>query len=477
MRLDFALILSTLIAVSHVLGFISSLHAINKSRTPQGAMAWVLSLNIIPWLTLPFYWVFGRNRFHGYIEALRQQQPEKAPPGQATELHRQLAPFAAHLPPTIDTEFAVLEKLSRTPFTTGNHIELLIDGENTFSAIFAAIDSAKVYVLVQFFIIKHDQLGKKLRHHLIAKVKSGVPVCLLYDEIGSHALPFRYLSPLVKAGVSVSAFNSTRGPSNHFQLNFRNHRKIVVIDGQVGFLGGLNVGDEYMGKGRLGHWRDTHLRLQGPVVQSLQKVFSSDWYWATRQLLKLNWDACCAGKQTAMIYPSGPADELETCSMLFHQAIVASQHRLWIASPYFVPSLPVMDMLQLAALRGVDVRILLPSKPDHKLVYLSSFSFLEAADLAGIKIYRYQKGFLHQKVILVDDDFTAIGTANLDNRSLRLNFEVMAVTVDKAFAQSVANMLEQDFACSRQTSYKDLSSRSCLFQWAVRAARLFDPIL
>ena len=367
--------------------------------------------------------------------------------------------------------------MSRVPYTQGNALELLVDGEATFGAIFAALEAAEHYILIQFFIIKDDDLGRELHARLLRKAAAGISIRVLYDEIGSHALPKTYIETLRAAGIAVSAFHTPRGRRNRFQLNFRNHRKIVVVDGRVAFVGGLNVGDEYLGRGPLGHWRDTHLRVRGPMVQALQRVFVADWYWATRQVPDVEWRPTATGDQIALIFPTGPADALETCSMFFHQAIVGARRRLWIASPYFVPDLPVFEALQLAALRGVDVRILLPAKPDHKLVYLASFSFLDAADRTGIQLYRYQAGFLHQKVVLVDDEVAAVGTANLDNRSLRLNFEVMAVAVDRTFAGQVAAMLERDFQQARRTSAADLRNRNWLFRWAVRAARLFDPIL
>lgn len=474
---DLVMLISAVVALIHTLGVLSAIHAVASVRTPQGAIAWAISLLTFPYLALPLYWILGRNRFHGYVEALQRGALEQADHGGIAMILERLRDHQVDLPPERAGDLQVLAQLSRVPYTQGNALELLVDGEATFGAIFAALEAAERYILIQFFIIKDDDLGRELHARLLRKAAAGVSVRLLYDEIGSHALPKSYAETLRAAGIAVSAFHTTRGRRNRFQLNFRNHRKIVVVDGRVAFVGGLNVGDEYLGRGPLGHWRDTHLRVRGPVVQALQRVFLADWYWATRQVADLEWRPTATGDQIALIFPTGPADTLETCSMFFHQAIVGARRRLWIASPYFVPDPPVFEALQLAALRGVDVRILLPAKPDHKLVYLASFSFLDAADRTGIQIYRYQNGFLHQKVVLVDDEVAAVGTANLDNRSLRLNFEVMAVAVDRPFAGQVAAMLERDFQQARRTSAADLRDRSWPFRWAVRAARLFDPIL
>ena len=477
LKQDLILLISALVALIHILGALSAVHAVAGVRTPQGAIAWAISLLTFPYIALPLYWILGRNRFHGYVEALQRGALEHADRGGIAIIMERLYDHQINPPPDQVGDLQILAQLSRMPYTQGNTLELLVDGEITFGAIFAALEAAEHYILIQFFIIKDDDLGRKLHALLLRKAAAGVAIRVLYDEIGSHALPKSYVETLRVAGIVVSAFHTTRGRRNRFQLNFRNHRKIVVVDGRIAFVGGLNVGDEYLGRGPLGHWRDTHLRVGGPAVQALQRVFLADWYWATRQAPDLEWRPAATGAQIALIFPTGPADALETCSLFFHQAIVGARRRLWIASPYFVPDPPVFEALQLAALRGVDVRILLPARPDHKLVYLASFSFLDAADRTGIQIYRYQNGFLHQKVVLVDDEVAAVGTANLDNRSLRLNFEVMLVAVDRTFAGQVAAMLERDFLQARRASAADLQTRSWLFRWAVRAARLFDPIL
>ncbi len=477
---NFIGLIAALAALVHLSGLLSAIHAVAWVRTPQGAIAWAISLATFPWLALPLYWIFGRNRFHGYAEALRSGMAEPVNHEAVLQFLERLRHFQTDLPLERAGNFAALARLTQTPYTGGNALGLLVDGEATFGAIFAAMDAAQHYILIEFFIIKDDDLGRDLQSRLLCKASAGIAIRLLYDEIGSHALPSGYVETLRAGGVEVSAFHTTQGQRNRFQLNFRNHRKIVVVDGQVAFIGGLNVGDEYLGRGPLGHWRDTHLRIEGPAAQALQAVFVQDWYWATRQAPGVDWQpatAMTSHDQTVLIYPTGPADALECCSLFFQQMVTGARRRLWIASPYFVPDPPVFAALQLAALRGVEVRILLPAKPDHRLVYLASFSFLDMAERTGIRIYRYQDGFLHQKVVLVDDDVAAVGTANLDNRSLRLNFEVMAVVVDKTFAGQVAAMLDRDFQQAKPASAADLRERSRAFQWAVRAARLFDPIL
>jgi cardiolipin synthase len=333
---------------------------------------------------------------------------------------------------------------------------------------------------VQFFIVKDDAVGLDLQSKLIRKAKENVKIFFLYDEIGSHKLPASYLREMQIAGIVTSAFHSTRGKTNRFQLNFRNHRKIVVVDGKIAYVGGHNVGDEYLGRHpKFGPWRDTHVKVEGPVVQAIQFCFIEDWYWATKEIPELNWELnkAAEGREDVLMIASGPADRLETCGLMFVQAINAARERVWIASPYFVPDLQILSALKLAVLKGVDVRILLPEKADHRTVYLSSFSYYENTLPLGIKIYRYTAGFMHQKVFLIDSFCAAVGTANLNNRSFRLNFEITLINYDAYFIKEVEDMLSNDFSRSRPVTMEDYAQRSFFFKLAVRSARLLAPIL
>ena len=460
----------------YVSGIVLAVDAVMTGRTSQGSIAWLVSLLTFPYVAVPLYWVFGRSKYIGYIDARRTENKDMQPiidrvvpalPGFVVQLNEH------------SMNFRVMEELAAMPFTRHNDADLLVDGEQTFTAIFEGIESAQDYVLVQFFIIKDDELGREFQSALIKKARSGVRVFLLYDEIGCIRLPGSYLRELATAGVDVSPFNTTKGIRNRFQLNFRNHRKVVIVDGHAAFTGGLNVGDEYMGRSKeFGRLRDTHIRVRGPAVQAVQFAFIEDWYWATHGVPELNWSPkrSNGGDKKVLVIPSGPADDLETCGLFFLHAIHSAKHRVWIASPYFVPDPKVVAALQIAALRGVDVRILLPEKADQVLVWLSSFSYYAETEPCGVRLYRYQPGFLHEKVMLVDDDVASVGTANLDNRSFRLNFEITLMVVDAAFGARVKAMFEQDFANSRVVEQGELAARSLWFKFGVRVARLAAPI-
>lgn len=470
-------ILLLLLALFHLSGLLSSLDALMSSRTAQGSIAWIISLNTFPYVAVPTYWIFGRSRFQGYIISRQETDNELFSKHQLKASG--VEQYILHTERDRGSLQAV-ERLAKMPFLTGNHVELLIDGQATFDSIFAGIAAANDYVLVQFYIVRDDNLGRRLQQLLIDKARQGVAVYFLYDEIGSYRLPHRYIAALSEAGVKVRPFHSTKGPGNRFQLNFRNHRKIVITDGHLGWLGGLNVGDEYLGADpRFGAWRDTHLKVSGPSVLALQLSFVEDWYWSAENIPALNWQAKAAeqGDLPILILPSGPADRFETASLLMQHALHSAKYRIWIASPYFVPDEGTLAALKLAALRGVDVRILIPEKTDNLLVTQAAYAFIGPLLDAGVSIYRYQAGFLHAKSFLVDEQLSAVGTVNLDNRSFRLNFEITALMLDETLNRQLQQQFLEDFSHSRQMSYAELIARPWWQRAIARAAHLMAPVL
>jgi cardiolipin synthase len=463
------------IGLFYLIGFFHILHALMNTRTSQGTIAWVVSLLFMPFLAIPLYWLLGRNKFEGYVRARRGNDAELRKI--AKDMSDSLRKFAIDVPEE-DFFERCAEELGGLPFTRGNRLNLLIDGDETFEEIFSVLNRAEKYICVNFFIVKNDKVGKKFQRSLIERARAGVKVYFLFDEIGSHKLSSTFLGELKDAGVECQSFGANRFWWSRFQLNFRNHRKTIIVDGIEAFVGGLNVGDEYLGRSaRFGAWRDTHLHIQGPAAQAVQLVFLEDWFWACNRIPKLSWESNEQRQdQTAAIIPTGPADPIESWKMLVIEAANSSREKFWITSPYFVPDDGVINALQLAAMRGVDVRVMLPEQPDHILVRLSSYSYYEEAIPFGVKIYRFKDGFLHQKIMLVDKRMAAVGSANLDNRSFRLNFEITAFVTDSDFIQEINQMLEQDFSKCTQVSEKDFSDKSYLFKIACRAARLMAPL-
>ena len=464
-----------ILVLFYAVGVMHMVHALMHVRTSQGAIAWVLSLLLMPFVAIPLYWLLGRRRFSREIGGRRVKDSRLA--ALAIGMMERLRRYEVDIPDDDAFERAA-KMLGGLPFTRGNRLELLIDGEETFDNIFETIRSAKKHLCVNFFIVKSDSLGIRFQQALIERALAGVRVFFLFDEFGSYKLPERYLGELKAAGVECHSFGVNRFWWSRLQLNFRNHRKIVVADGEVALIGGLNVGDEYLGRdARFGGWRDTHLAMRGPVVQAVQLVFLEDWFWASNSMPELVWETRLEeADQIAAVIPTGPADPADSWQLVVAEAANTARQRLWIASPYFVPDEGVLTALQAAAIRGVDVRILIPERPDHLLVWLSAFSYFEESMPYGVRIFRYQRGFLHQKVMLIDHRLAAVGSANLDNRSFRLNFEITGFSPDPAFVDEVARMLEADFEASVEARVEDFSEKPFLFRAACRVARLLAPV-
>lgn len=460
------------------LGIVSAVDALLHARTPQGSMGWAVALVAFPFVAVPLYWFFGRTQFSEYVEDMRTigKRVEQV----LADERRSVLARHQHLPPDDRGEQAAFAHLAGFPFTCGNGARLLIDGDETFPALLEALAGAEQYILFQFYILRDDTLGRRFKEALIERARAGVNVHVLYDDIGSFFLSRRYRRDLREAGVEVSGFPGRRSLFRRFRINFRNHRKIVVVDGRVGFCGGLNIGDEYLhGDPKCSPWRDTHVRVEGPMVQGLQLSFAKDWYFSTGHLPRgLVWEPTpCDDDRAGLVLSSGPSGEVETGSLLFAHAIAAAERRVWIATPYFVPDAAVLSALQIAVMRGVDVRVVMPRKTDNVLFRFVPYAYLPDLGRLGVKVLIYEEGFMHQKVLLVDDDYAAITSANFDNRSFRLNFEITALFADAAVCKDVEAMLVADFARTQRLEADDVAERGWLFHLAVRLTRIFAPVL
>jgi cardiolipin synthase len=477
---EYAGVVSFVVAAVYLVAIANIPLAIKNSRTPQGATAWSVALISFPFLTVPLYWIFGRSKFHGYVNAHRNmnEQVRQRTREVMARIEAEATPAPERLKPLCD----LVHKLTELPFTRGNAVDLLIDGEQTFTSILSAIGEAQNYILIQFYIYRDDDIGRKIKDALIERAKAGVRVYFMYDEIGSPRLPQKFLAELRQHGIEETGFKTTKGRGNRFQINFRNHRKLVVVDGHTAFVGGLNVGDDYLGLyPKVGPWRDTHVKIKGPAVQIAQVSFVKDWYWPTEAILDLNWHPQSAGgKSHVTVAHTGPADTATVATMYHLEAFNAAQSRIWIANPYFVPDEPTAKALEIAALRGIDVRIILPANNDNRFVQLAAMTYVQQLLPAGVKFYLYKKGqqgFLHQKVFLIDDQISAIGTTNLDNRSLHINFECSALIIDSEFACQVEKMLLDDFAQSTPLEKSEVEAWPHWYRLATKTANLAAPLL
>jgi cardiolipin synthase A/B len=474
---------ASLLFLIHLLGIYNAVHVVMHGRTPQGAIAWSLSLIFLPYFAVPLYWIFGSRRFYQYFEVLKRSfeiQQQRLGPKEA-EIQHEKGSFRE----PFDKSQQVLEALARWPITTHNRCELLIDGEEIFNRMFHLIREAKQYLLLEFYIVRDDAIGRELKSELIRACRRGIRVYFLFDQVGSLHLPHAYQTELVEQGAFVEPFRTTKGRwLNRFRLNFRNHRKLVVADGTEAIVGGQNIGDEYLGRDRyFRKWRDTALLITGPGVLGVQKTFVQDWYWVTETLPRLDWQLgkvqeSVGGSGTDILtLATGPIGEKDEGELWLLELIQKARNSIWLATPYFVPTEAVMQALQLALLRGVEIRVLCPSFPDHILIYLAGQVFLHELVNSGAQVYRYKRGFMHQKVILVDQILTSIGTFNIDSRSMRLNFEISILSTDQELAARVRQMLEQDFAESDLMEVSSFRDAPDPLRFLCRVSRLFAPVL
>lgn len=482
-------IASALLLTLEAFAFYTAFHSLRHVRTSQAAVGWTIGLITLPLIVLPLYWVFARHRFEGYREAIRDVGERHQRSVLAVQRELMTGRFAR-----TTSQRSALERVADvldTPLCAGDDLELLIDGTAFYDAMFKAIENAAKYIYLSFYIIRDDETGTRLASALIDRVAAGVKVRVLYDEVGCIRLSGAYLSRLTDAGVDVRAFNTRQGWVNRFQINFRNHRKLVVVDGGVAIVGGLNIGDEYVGEpAGLGKWRDTGVLAKGRVARKVQAVFAGDYYWAARQdLPEADWEVreelCGSVNPTtsgshgcnAAVCATGPSDLRPRATMMFAAAFGAAQTRLWISTPYLVPDEASMVALHMAKSRGVDVRVLIPTEADHWGVYLAGFHYEQELAEADIPVYRYNAGFMHQKCVLVDDTLALVGSTNLDNRSLFLNFELMIAVADRDFVAKVTTMLERDFEAATHSNSPDTPTRWWFERAGTAVARLFSPVL
>jgi len=470
---------ATLAWLLHLVGGLAALHAFLRSSTPQGAVAWSLALLFFPLPVLPIYLIFGSTHFSGYVEIARTGRLDF----RDEKLLRALQAFEGLVtlpPPARQPGFQSLAGLFRLPLVGRCSLDLLIDGQQAYAQMLQEIENAQDYLLVLFYKVENDGIGRRLQQALLAKAREGIRVYFVFDEMGSARLGSAFVKQLRQAGAKVWSFRTARGWRHRLQWNFRNHRKIIVADGRVALVGGLNVADKYLGLNpKVGPWRDTHVCLRGPAVMAVQLVFVEDYYWASGGgLPEVDWvpQVEPAGENACTYLGFGPADSLPKGLLFYLACISQARHRLWLASPYFVPDASLVHALRLAAMRGVDVRVLIPPGRFERWMRLAALPFLRELAGAGVQFWEYS-GYNHSKLMLVDDWLSWVGSSNLDNRSLRLNFEGNLVVVGQAFAAQVEAMLTTDLGRSRLISPAELRSARGLSRILAPCIRVVAPLL
>ncbi len=374
----------------------------------------------------------------------------------------------------------VLLNDASAPITINNRSEVLTNGIDTFDSIIAALQSATDHIHLEFFIFHNDSIGQDILNLLICKASEGVKVRVLVDGLVNRSVRKRF-GELRKAGVEAEVFYPVRFPFLSRRLNLRNHRKIIVVDGRIGFLGGLNVGDEYLSRNlRIGFWRDTFLKLEGDSVNFLQAVFLNDWNGTTRQAVfepEYYPQSEQFSIQMTQIAATGPDSDWGSMLEIFFVALTSAEKTIFIETPYFVPDEGSIMALKTAALSGLDVRIILQGVPDHKITYWASLSYVEELLASGVRIYQYQKGILHAKILILDGEIGVIGSTNFDIRSFSLNFEISAFIYDEPLAQRLERDFYQDLKDSRELILEEYQTRPLLNRLKESSARLFSPLL
>ncbi|HEV3142506.1 MAG TPA: cardiolipin synthase [Gemmataceae bacterium] len=473
-------LISSILFVAHVLlSVLTICWVLALKREPMSAMAWCLTVLLMPFLGPFLFYVFGYQRVYRPLK--RKQQHKRAFRRHRIRKKSPEQTGVDHLPAGWTAMARLARQLDAFAPTFGNKVEFYHEGGPAFAAKLDAIRAARHHIHLEYFIFQPDESGHMFLNALCEKARQGVQVRLVYDAMGSHRMRNRFLQPLRQAGGKCQAFFPLNLFRRHTQVNLRNHRKILVVDGLIGFTGGLNIGDEYLGKvPRFGYWRDAHLRVEGPAVSDLQRIFVEDWDFAAGELLKgLEYFPKCrrGGTTPIQVIQSGPDQQLKSIREVYFAAILRARKRLWIASPYFVPDAGILDALTLAGHTGVDVRLLGLQHPDKWLPFLAGRYYWTDMLEAGVRVYQYAKGMMHSKLVLVDGQWASIGTANLDNRSLHLNFEVNCLLYDAAAVAQLEAAFLRDLEDSQQLDPETYRKRPLSTRLPENLCRLLSPIL
>ncbi|HEY4013174.1 MAG TPA: cardiolipin synthase [Polyangiaceae bacterium] len=456
-----------------------------RRKEPSSTIAWILTLVFLPAVGALLFWLFGRDRVR--LPAKRKREMDalvraqvaagQGPPSDP-------GPPANGVPPESVLEralFRIGAHLTHTRATSGNLVEVLANGNTAYDRIGAAIDAARHHVHAQYYLIRDDATGRWFRDRLVAAAERGVTVRLLLDGYGCFALRAAWKHPLRKAGVRLGEFLPMRSVLLQ-PVNLRNHRKIVVVDGQVAFTGGFNVGDEYRGHMRgVGGWRDVHLRIEGRAAGDLQRVFFQDWAFATGERIEPGTyfpkDIPDRGGATIAVVTSGPDTRNDAIHSVFFGAIAGAEREVLITTPYFVPTEALLVAMEVSAMRGVDLKLLLPAHSNHAVTFHAGRSFYTQLLEAGVDVLEYQPGIVHAKTLVADGKVALVGSANMDLRSFRLNFEVHALVHDATTAKTIADTFRAEAADSRSVALAAWHERA----WALRVkegmSRMVSPLL
>nr|WP_164511348.1 cardiolipin synthase [Levilactobacillus mulengensis] len=479
------LILEIIVVVNSALAFVT---VFREKRDIAATWAWMLVLVLLPVVGFIAYAFIGRKLPKGRMFRLQRQvavQLEERLNQQREEIGDKIMP-ADQISHSVINMVNMFMETDHAFLARKNRVRVITDGHDLFHLMMEDIERAHSSIHIEFYTFYNDKIGNDILDLLVKKAQAGVEVRVIYDPWGSMGTWKRFFKPLIDVGGHVEAFLGTRSAVIDFRLNFRDHRKIVTIDGQVGYVGGFNIGDQYLGrKEKFGYWRDTHLRIVGSGVFSLQARFMLDWNATDRDhpfkddriehkyfpLTKVK------GETSLQIVSSGPDSDLQQIKMGYMRLIQTAEKRLWIQTPYLIPDDSVLDSLRIAAMAGVDVRIMIPDKPDHAFVYRATQYYARQLADDGVKIYFYHNGFIHAKTMVVDGRIASVGSANMDYRSFKLNFEINAFIYDPVVATQLEEIYEADMRHSELITPEKFKQQSAYLRFKQTASRLLSPIL
>lgn len=455
-----------------------------ENRDPVRTISWALFILLIPVFGIVSYIVFGQSfrkqkifSRKGLNDLVRISSMSET---QISDLQKQKFLENEKIR-RVKNIITLLLKNSKSLLTENNRVEVLNNGTETFRSILEELENAVDHIHMEFYRWESDNIGNEIRTVLIRKAREGVKIRIIYDDVGSWKIGSKYIASLEAEGIEVFAFMPVRFPYFTSKVNFRNHRKIIVIDGKIGFVGGINIADKYIhGNPKVGAWRDTHLRLEGEAVHSLQIIFNVDWYFVSDEIL-LNppryFPVHIVDEKTLIqITSSGPDSDWSSIMQAFFAAITTAQRTIYLTTPYFSPNESLLTALKTVALSGLDVRLILPGKSDSTIAYWNSFSYVSELLEAGIKVYLYEVGFNHAKLLMVDGIFSSVGTANIDYRSFDLNFEANALIYDEVITKKLEVSFFEDLEHSRQiylADWKDRPKKQKLYE---SLARILGPL-
>ncbi|WP_405382916.1 cardiolipin synthase [Maribacter sp. LLG6340-A2] len=461
------------IGVYSVLTLVIVISILIHGARPTKSLAWLLAIFAIPVGGIFLYLLMGRNRRKNKLIRLKKNLFNTLPKPHTT--HTDL--FEGKYVKLMTHCYVA----SHFPPTPHNSLQLLKNGKTTFNTIFNALENAQQYIHIQYYIFEEGELAERLLELFTRKVTNGVIVRMIYDGIGSFSLSKKYIKELTRIGVEVYPFLPFKFGRYFSSLNYRNHRKIIVVDSKVAFTGGINISDKYLkGQVGLGKWHDMHLKLEGPSVEHLNQVFMTDWYLVSSKLIKTILDKNPVkfepSKKLVQIVAGGPDDDFPVMEQTYFSIINMANNYVYITNPYIIPGQALIRALLTAAISGVDVRLLVSENIDNKIVSWSVQSYFELFLKAGIRIYLFPDGFLHSKIMVSDDAVSSIGTANLDDRSFEQNYEVNALVYNMGFAKQLKKDFLQDCALSKELNHEDYKKRPWVKKLKEGIGRILSPL-